>query len=256
MIPHHVVSGADDAPPLVLSSSLGTSHAMWDPQAAELSARFRLIRYDRRGHGLSPVPPGPYTVAELGGDVLDLLDALGVERASFCGLSIGGAVGMWLALEAPERLDRLALCCTRPAFLPPEQWAERAALVRAQGVSALAEAVLERWFTPGFHEERPDVVAGFRAMLLGTDPEGYAACCEALGAYDVRERLGEIAAPTLVVSGEHDPVAAPASGEALAAAIPGGRHVTIPGAAHIASAQRPEEFTAALLAHLTAEVTA
>jgi 3-oxoadipate enol-lactonase len=256
VIPHHVVAGPTDAPPLVLSSSLGTTLAMWDVQLEALAERFRVIRYDRRGHGVSPVPPGPYTVADLGGDVLDLLDALEVERASFCGLSIGGAVGMWLALEAPQRVDRIALCCTLPVFPPPEQWRERAALVRAEGVSAVTEAALGRWFTSSFHTDRPEIVEDFRRMLLDTPAEGYAACCEALGVLDLRPRLAEIAAPTLVVTGEHDPVAPPAAGDALAAAITDARHVTIADAAHIANAQQPEAFTAALLAHLTSEVPA
>jgi 3-oxoadipate enol-lactonase len=250
MIPHHVVTGPEHAPALVLCNSLGTTLAMWDPQADVLAERFRLVRYDRRGHGSSPVPPGPYTVDDLGGDVIDLLDHLGLERVSFCGLSIGGAVGMWLGAETPERLDRLVLCCTRSFFAPPEQWAERAAAVRAGGVQAVTEATLGRWFTPAFHVERPDVVDRFRAMLVSTPAEGYAACCEALGAVDLRDRLGHISAPTLVVTGEHDPVSTPAEGAALAAAIPGARQAIVPHAAHIASAEQPDAFTAVVLEHL------
>ena len=250
MIVHHVVDGDPAAPALVLSNSLGTTLAMWDPQLPAAAERFRVVRYDRRGHGLSPVPPGPYTIGDLGGDVLSVLDELELERVSFCGLSIGGVVGMWLAAEAPERIDRLVVCCTLPVFPPPEQWAERAAAVRAGGVAAVAEAALGRWFTAAFHAERPDVVERFRAMLVGTPAEGYAACCEALGALDLRGRLGGIRAPTLVVTGEHDPVAPPESGAALAAAIPGARHVTVEAAAHIANAEQPAAFTAELLGHL------
>lgn len=252
MIPHHVVTGPEDAPALVLCNSLGTTFAMWDDQAEQLAERHRLVRYDRRGHGGSAVPPGPYTIDDLGSDVLDLLDELGLQRVSFCGLSIGGAVGMWLAAEAPERIDRLVLCCTRSFFAPPEQWAERAAAVRAGGVEAVVEATLGRWFTPAFHVSRPDVIERFRAMLLGTPAEGYAACCEALGAVDLRDRLGAITAPTLVINGEHDPVAPPTEGAELAAAIPGARHVAIPQAAHIANAEQPDAFTAAVLDHLEA----
>ena len=247
---HRVVEGPADAPALVLCNSLGTTLGMWDAQMPALAERFRVVRYDRRGHGLSPVPPGPYSIDDLGGDVLALLDELGLERVSFCGLSIGGAVGMWLALEAPERLDRLALCCTRPAFLPPEQWAERAAVVREGGVAAVSGPALGRWFTERFHAERPDVVNAFRTMLVETPAEGYAACCEALATFDVRSRLGAIGAPTLVVTGENDPVAPPESGVELAAAIPGATHVVIAGAAHIANVEQPDAFTAALLAHL------
>jgi 3-oxoadipate enol-lactonase len=160
---------------------------------------------------------------------------------------------MWLAVHAPERVDRLVLCCTRPAFPPPEQWTERAAAVRQGGVAAVAEAALERWFTAPFRAARADVVDRFRAMLVETPAEGYAACCEALGALDLRASLGAVAAPTLVVTGEADPVAPPEVGEALAAAIPGARHAPVPGAAHIAGAEQPERFTALLLEHLAGE---
>jgi 3-oxoadipate enol-lactonase len=244
------VAGPADAPPLVLCNSLGTTLALWDAQVPALAERFRVVRYDRRGHGLSPVPPGPYSIDDLGGDVLALLDELGLERVSFCGLSIGGAVGMWLALEAPERLAGLVLCCTRSAFPPPEQWAERAAAVRDGGVAVVAEAALGRWFTERFHAEHPEVVDAFRTMLVETPAEGYAACCEALATFDLGSRLGAIAAPTLIVSGEHDPVAPPESGEALAAAIPGATHTVVEGAAHIANVEQPNAFTAALLTHL------
>ena len=250
---HRLLEGPADAPVLVLSNSLGTTLAMWDAQVPALTERFRIVRYDRRGHGRSPVPPGPYSIDDLGRDVLSLLDELEVERFSFCGLSIGGAVGMWLALEAPERLNRLALCCTRPAFLPPEQWLERAAVVREGGTRVISEGVLGRWFTEGFHTEHVDVVNAFRTMLVETPTEGYAACCEALAAFDLRSRLGAITTPTLVVTGGADPVAPPESGAELAAAIPGATHVVIPGAAHIANVAQPAAFTAALLAHLDSE---
>lgn len=250
MIPHHVVTGVPDGPPLVLCNSLGTTLEMWDPQLPALEERFRVVRYDRRGHGRSPVQPGPTTIDDLGGDALVLLDHVGLERVSFCGLSIGGAVGMWLAERAPQRLDRLVLCCTRPAFPPPEQWAERAALVRSDGVGAVAEAALGRWFTPGFHAAHPDVIGRFRSMLVETPAEGYAACCEALGALDLRPGLGGITAPTLVVTGAADPVAPPGSGDELADAIPGARHAVVAGAAHIANVEQPERFTELLLSHL------
>ncbi len=251
---HRVLEGPSDAPVLVLCNSLGTTLAMWDAQVPTLAERFRIVRYDRRGHGLSPVPPGPYSIDDLGRDVLSLLDELDVERFSFCGLSIGGAVGMWLALEVPERLNRLALCCTRPAFLPPEQWLDRAATVREGGMTVVSEGTLGRWFTERFHAEHPEVVDSFRTMLTGTPIEGYAACCEALAAFDLRSRLGAIRAPTLVVTGGVDPVAPPESGAELAAAIPVGTHVVIPGAAHIANVEQPDAFTAALLAHLDNEI--
>ena len=249
MIPHHASDGGDDADPLVLSSSLGTTLEMWEPQVTQLAARLRVVRYDHRGHGRSPVPGGPYSVAELGGDVLELAALLGLERFSFCGLSLGGLVGIWLASEAPERVERLVLCCTAPAFPPAEQWLDRAVTVRAAGTEAIADAVLGRWFTPTADTA---LVGRFRAMLVATPGEGYAGCCEALAAADLHDRLAGIEAPTLVVTGAGDPVAPPASGDALAGALPVARHVTVPGA-HVPSAEYPEPFTQHVLAHLTEE---
>jgi 3-oxoadipate enol-lactonase len=247
---HHRLDGQEGAFPLVLCNSLGTTLEMWDPQVPALATHFRLVRYDQRGHGRSPVPPGPYSIEDLGTDALDLLDELDVERASFCGLSIGGMVGMWLAAEAPERLHRLVLCCTAPILPPREQWLERAATVRAHGVSAIADATLARWFTPAAPEALRET---FRAMLVGTPAEGYASCCEALADLDLSDRLAEIEAPTLVITGAEDPVAPPEAGERLAASIAGAHHVTIAGARHIANAEQPSTFTQHVLAHLTEE---
>ena len=248
-MPHHATDGPDGAAALVLSSSLGTTLAMWEPQVGRLAGPLRVVRYDHRGHGRSPVPDGPYSVAELAGDVLELADRLGLERFSFCGLSLGGLVGMWLASEAPERVDRLVLCCTAAAFPPAAQWLDRAATVRAAGTEAIAAAVLGRWFTSAAD---PALVERFRAMLVATPREGYAGCCEALAGADLHHGLAAIEAPTLVVTGAADPVAPPASGEALAAALPVARHVTVPGA-HIPSGEFPEPFTHHVLAHLTEE---
>jgi 3-oxoadipate enol-lactonase len=247
---HHRVDGPDGAPALVLSASLGATLESWDAQIQAFAGQFRVVRYDRRGHGSSPVPPGPYSLDDLGGDVLDLLDELELERASFCGLSLGGLVGMWLAVDAPGRLDRLVLACTGPAFRPPEQWRERAVRVRADGVSGIADSVLARWFTP---DAPPEVVARFRAQLEGTPAEGYAGCCEALAGADLSSRLGEIAAPTLVLTGAMDPVVRAEEGAALASGIPGARHEPIAGAAHIPSAEQPAAFNELVLDHLTKE---
>jgi 3-oxoadipate enol-lactonase len=234
----------------MLCNSLGTTLEMWDAQVVDLTAEFRLARYDQRGHGRSPVPPGPYSIEDLARDALGLLDDLGIERTSFCGLSIGGMVGMWLASETPERIERLVLCSTAPTLPPREQWLERAATVRADGVSAIADAAIDRWFTP----LAPDSLRErFRTMLVGTPAEGYAGCCEALADLDLRDRLGAIEAPTLVVTGAGDPVAPPQTGEQLAASISGARHVTVAGARHIANAEQPATFTQPLLAHLTEE---
>lgn len=247
---HHVVDGQRDAPALVLSPSLGTTLALWEPQTAQLAERFCVVRYDRRGHGQSPVATGPTTLDALGADLVELLDDLELERVSFCGLSLGGVVGLWLAINAPDRVDRLVIACASSSFPPRHGWVDRAAAVRAGGVAAIAEAVLARWFRPCFHDEHADVVARFRAMLAATPAEGYAACCDALADVDLAARVGEIVAPTLVVTGADDPVVSPQVGEALAAAIRGARHVVVPAAAHIANVEQPQAFTQALLDHL------
>ena len=253
MIPYHVVDGPADAPPLVLASSLGTTHEMWAPQVAGLAERFRVVRCDRRGHGRTPVGEGSTTLDDLGGDLIELLDALSLERVGFCGLSLGGLEGMWLAVHAPERIDRLALCCTAPVFPPREKWVDRAATVHAGGMRAIADAVLGGWFRPFFHDARPGVVARFREMLVSTPVEGYAACCGVLADADLSQRVGEIAAPTLVVTGSHDPTVPPATGAAVAAAVPVAAHVVVEGAAHLANVEHPDAFTVALLRHLVHE---
>ena len=248
---NHRLDGPDDAPVLVLSGSLGTDHSMWDAQAPALCERFRLLRYDQRGHGRSEVPPGPYAIEDLGGDVVALLDELGIERASFCGLSIGGMTGMWLGANAPERVERLVLCSTAAFFPPRDMWDERIETARAEGPGAMADATLERWFTPAFHEERPDEIERFRGMLQRTDPEGYAACSEAIRDMDLREALGRIEAPTLVIMGDEDPSTPPEKGEEIAAAIPDASLTVLSPARHIANVERPDEFAAALSGHLT-----
>lgn len=246
---HHVLAGPSEAPALVLSSSLGTTHEMWEPQLAELAKRWRVVAYDHRGHGGSPAPPGPYSVPELAADVLELLDALGLERVSFCGLSLGGAIGMQLATSAPERIDRLVLACTSARFLDAAAWRERAALVRAEGTEAIADATMTRWFTSDFAHARPEVVARFRALVAATPDEGYAACCEALAGWDFRDDLGGIGAETLVVAGDRDPATPPEHARLIAERVPRSRLVVL-DCAHLANVERPLEFTAALQAHL------
>lgn len=248
---HHVVDGPSGTPALVLSSSLGTTLEMWEPQVGRLAERFRVVRYDRRGHGRSSLAAGTTTLDGLGRDLVELLDRLELERVSFCGLSLGGAEGMWLAVNAPERIERLALCCTLASFPPRQGWLDRAATVRALGIAAIAGVVLDRWFRPSFHAGHADVVARFREMLLSTPAEGYAACCDALADIDLTPRLGEIVAPTLVITGAADAGVPPAAGEELAAMIPGAAHVVVEGAAHIANVEQPDALTAALLRHLS-----
>lgn len=243
--------GDPQSPVVVLSASLGTTRTMWDPQLEALSRRFRVVRYDRRGHGASPVPPGPYRLADLGADVVALLDRLGVDRAHFCGLSIGGLVGLWLAAHHPERLDRLVACCTAPAFPPPEQWHERAATVRARGTEALADAVVERWFTLGFAERHPDVVARMREELVATPAEGYAGCCEALADADLTDALAGIAAPTLALAGAEDPATSPEALQRIADGVKDGSLTVVDDAAHLANIQQPERVTQLISDHLT-----
>jgi 3-oxoadipate enol-lactonase len=247
---HYLLEGPDDAPVLVLSNSLGTTLAMWDQQVSALSGRSRLLRYDHRGHGGSPVPLGPYAIEDLRRDVLVLLDRLEVERFSFCGLSIGGVVGMWLAGEAPERVERLVLCCTSLRF-PPDTFDSRAQTVRAEGVSAIVGAVVERWFTPAFHTSRPDVVERARRMLLAVPAEGYAGCCEAVRDADLSGRLDTISAPTLVIAGADDPAAPPDQAELISDSITGAALEVIPDGAHLANMEQPEAITQAILDYLS-----
>ncbi len=246
---HHRVEGQEDAPVLVLSNSLGTTLKVWREQAPALRERFRLVRYDHRGHGGSPAPPGPYALDDLGRDVLALLDSLGAERFSFCGLSIGGMVGMWLASEVPERVERLMLCCT-PTSFDPDAYRSRARTVRRHGVAEVSDAVLERWFTPAFRKSHPDVLEWAGGMLRETPPEGYAACCEAISGADLAGRLGAIRAPTLIIAGAEDPAAPPDRSESIRDSVPDARLVILSPAAHLANVERPEALTAAVLDHL------
>jgi 3-oxoadipate enol-lactonase len=245
------LAGPAGAPVLVLGNSLGTTRELWQPQLAALGARFRLLRYEHRGHGGSPAPPGPYTIAELGADVLRLLDEFEVGTAHYCGVSLGGMIGMWLAASAPSRIGSLALCCTS-AYLPPAQmWTDRAALVRSAGLVSISQQVVGRWFTPSFAGRQPGTVASFvTAMEKQVVPEGYAGCCEAIAAMDQRLALASVTAPTLVVAGADDPATPPWHGAVIAAAIPGARLRVIRGGAHLANVSQAAEVTATLLAHL------
>jgi 3-oxoadipate enol-lactonase len=245
--------GDPQAPALLLGCSLGATLAMWDAQAPALAERFRLIRYDHRGHGRSDVPPGPYEIADFAEDVVELLDELEIERASYCGLSIGGMTGITLAAQHPRRVDRLVVCCSSPYMPPASAWAERAAAVRVAGsVDAVADRVVERWLTPGYAVEHPDVHARLRAMLAASPPDGYVASCGAIERMDLRPLLADVRAPTLVVAGEHD-LAAPPQSHALVIAdgIPGARYELVP-AAHVANVEQPELVTNLILDHLEA----
>jgi 3-oxoadipate enol-lactonase len=236
---------------VLLGSSLGTTLEMWDPQVPALAERRRVVRFDARGHGRSPVPPAPYEIADLGRDVLALMDQLGVERAAYCGVSIGGMAGMWVAAHAPERIERLALLCTSAHLPPASAWAERAAAVLAAGTTeVVADAVVARWLTPAFAQGRPEVRAWLLGMLTAQPPAGYAACCGAIERMDLRGELGRIGAPTLVVAGGDDSATPLENARTIAAGIPGARLEVVPSAAHLASVERAEEVTRLLLDHL------
>jgi len=242
--------GPAGAPPLVLSNSLGTNLGMWDPQIGALAARFRVLRYDSRGHGQSAVPPGPYRIEELGRDLVGLLDALDLERVRFCGLSKGGMVGMWLGANAPERVERLILCNTSAHLPPKELWNARIEAVRSSGMAAVAPQVLERWFTPEFRARAPEPVEKVRQMLLTTPAEGYAACCAALRDMDQRESIASIRAPTLVVVGSRDPATPPEHGRAIAERIREAKVVEL-AAAHLSNIEAKDGFNEAVLGFLS-----
>ncbi|HMI71467.1 MAG TPA: 3-oxoadipate enol-lactonase [Solirubrobacteraceae bacterium] len=248
----YTVDGPEDAPPVVLPNSLGSTPAMWDPQFPALAERFRVVRYDHRGHGRSPVPPAPYELADLGTDVIALLDRLGLEQVRWCGLSLGGMVGMWMAINAPERIDQLVLCCTSARLGPPEMWADRAATVRAQGVDAIADAGLQRWLSPGFIEREPEMAAEIRAMLVATPAEGYAACCGVIERMDQVPELGEIRAATLVIAAEDDPATPPEHGALIASTVPGAQLAVVKDARHLATIEQPAAMTELILGHLLA----
>ncbi|HEX3592413.1 MAG TPA: 3-oxoadipate enol-lactonase [Pseudonocardiaceae bacterium] len=240
-------TGADDLPILVVGPSLGTTLHMWDPQLDALAEQFCVLRYDHLGHGGSTVPPGPYTVDQLADEVLALVST--VNRFYYLGLSLGGMVGMVIAARHPERVERLALMCTS-AHLPPESgWRDRAATVRAHGTASITEAALGRWFTPAFTDTEP-----YAAMLAATPDEGYAGCCEAIAAMDLRSRLPAITAPTLVIAGAQDPATPPEHGRFIADTIPDARLAVLPDASHLANAERPAEVTGLLVEHLAGGV--
>ncbi|MFF7333108.1 3-oxoadipate enol-lactonase [Streptomyces sp. NPDC008150] len=242
---NHRVEGPTSAPPLLLGPSLGTSYALWDQVAPELSISHRVVRWDLPGHGGSAaglIGPGA-TVADLAGLVLTLADSLGIGRFAYAGVSLGGAVGLHLALHHPERVSSLAVVCSSADFNGAEPWRERARLVRAEGLAGLAESADSRWFTPGFTV--PELVRDHR----DADPAGYAACCDALAAFDLTDRLGDITVPVLAIAGREDPATPPAHLRRIADGVPGAALVEIPGASHLAPAERPEAVLAALRAH-------
>ncbi|MEP7022644.1 MAG: 3-oxoadipate enol-lactonase [Actinomycetota bacterium] len=244
------LTGPAGAPVLVLGNSIGTTRALWDRQAAVLGRHFRLLRFEHPGHGGSPAPPGPYSIGDLADGVLALLDERQIAKAAYCGISLGGMVGMWLAANAPDRITRLGLCCTS-AYLDLA-WAERAALVRSAGMGPIADVSPARWFTAAFRCSDPATVDTVIGEMRQVTPEGYAACCDAIGAMDQRDSLASVTAPTLVISGAQDPATPPWHGAVIAARIGSSRLRVIHGASHLANVSHPGEFTALLLGHLLA----
>jgi 3-oxoadipate enol-lactonase len=256
-LPHSEVVGPREAPVLVLSPSLGTELSLFDALGDCLADRFRIVRYDLRGHGRSPTPPGPYSIADLGTDVLVLLDRLGVERAALCGVSIGAMASLWLAEHHPHRVSGLLACCTTACFEDEvrENYRQRADAVRAHGLDPIADGVVARWFTGEFHREQPQRVAGMRASLVSTSPEAYAGCCEALAEMDLRDELGSISADTLVISARDDEATPPAHGRAIADGVAGARFTLVDGA-HLAVIESADAVGTAISRFLDEEVVA
>ncbi len=246
---YYELTGPEGAPVIAFSNSLGTTLAMWDAQARALSGSFRCLRYDTRGHGRSQVTEPGFSVDDLAQDLNGLLDALGVARAHVVGLSLGGMTGQALAVLHPERVDRLVLVATA-AYLPPETlWRERADIVEARGMAAVADNVIQRWFTPP-EQASAGAETTRRILVEDIEPRGYANCCRAIGRMDLRSRIGAIRAPTLVISGAQDPATPIAMGEEIAALVPGAEFAIVPDTAHLIAVERPEALTAHIMRFL------
>ncbi|WP_433929936.1 3-oxoadipate enol-lactonase [Sorangium cellulosum] len=248
---HHRLDGPADAPVVMLANSLGTALGMWDSQVPALTRHFRVLRYDMRGHGASSVPDEPFDIERLGRDAVALLDALELPRVHFCGLSLGGVVGMWLGAHAPDRLHKLVLCNTAATLGPRSLWNARIKAVARGGMAAIAGAVLDRWFSAGFSQRDPAAVARLRQMLLTTRPEGYIRACAAVRDADQRANVAEVRAPTLVITGARDSATPPSEGHWLAARIAGARYVKLP-AAHLSNIEATALFNERVLRFIAA----
>ncbi len=246
---HYRWDGARDKPVVLLAHGLGANLEMWESQIPEFARHFKVLRLDQRGHGKSSVPPGPYSIEQLGSDVVALIDALGIEKCCFCGLSMGGIIGQWLGVHAPERLSGLVLCNTAAKIGSAESWNARIELVLKGGVEAAAPLVLERWFTPAYLERAPEVVESTRKMIVSTPAEGYIAGCAAVRDSDQRETIRRTGVKTLVIAGSEDRVTPPSDGKYLADQIPGASYIELP-AAHLSNVEAPEKFNAAVLKFL------
>ena len=246
---HYRFDGPADAPVLILSNSLGTNLDMWHPQVDALAARYRVLRYDTRGHGKSPATAGPYAIPQLARDVLSLADHLRIASFGFCGLSMGGMIGQWLGANAAQRVRPLVLCNTAALIGPAEVWNTRIARVRQGGMAAIADGVIARWFTPDFIAAKPDEVAALKAQLLATDADGYVACCAAVRDMDQRADVARIGTRTLVIAGTHDLASPARDGRWLADQVVGARYVEL-DAGHISNLEAAEAFTMALMKFL------
>jgi 3-oxoadipate enol-lactonase len=244
------IEGRDGGPTLMLSNSLGCNMAMWQPQMAALTKLFRVIRYDRRGHGKSGVPPGPYSMERFGRDVLAILDGLNIQKTHWCGLSMGGMVGQWLGANAPDRFDRMILSNTSCYYPDPTNWDNRIKAVQDGGIASVADAVIGGWLTADFREREPQATAQMKEMLIASPQQGYIACCQALRTLDQRDLLPRISRPTLVIAGRQDPSTPVAAGEYIRAHVPGA-NMTILDAAHISNVEQPHAFTEAVIGFLT-----
>lgn len=243
---HYRIDGdAGDKPWLTFCNSLGTDMTMWDAQIADLSRDFRILRYDRRGHGTSTAPTPPYDLADLGGDVLALLDALAIDRTHFCGLSIGGLTARWMGIHAGDRLDRVIACATAARIGSRESWIARIEDVQANGLASLVPATADRWFSPQFRATDPDRVQTILDIFAATSVDGYIGCCAALAQADLRDRIGEIRNPVLAISGRDDPVCPPTDLQAIAEGVQDGRHLSLPGR-HILNLESAGQFNNAV----------
>ncbi|MGH6726732.1 MAG: 3-oxoadipate enol-lactonase [Pseudolabrys sp.] len=240
------VEGSESAPALMLSNSLGTNLHMWDDQAAEFARHFRLVRYDRRGHGKSGAPTGPYSFERFGRDRLAILDALKIKKMNWCGLSMGGMDGQWLGANAADRVDKLVLSNTNFYYADKAPWADRIKFVQEKGLAQLVDPNMERWFTKEFRARAPQTLARMKEMFLATNPVGYIACCEAIRGMDFRATNGRITAPTLVIVGKQDPATPPSAGEAIAQQIKGAKIAAL-DAAHISNMEQPKLYTETVL---------
>jgi 3-oxoadipate enol-lactonase len=240
------VAGSDNAPVLILSNSLGTDLHMWDDQTPEWSKHFRVVRYDRRGHGKSGAPKGPYSMERLGRDVLAIADALKIKTFNWCGLSMGGMVGQWLGANAPDRVEKLILSNTNFHYADKTFWNSRIKAVQENGLAPLVGPNMERWFTKGFRDRAPDVMDRMTKMFLATNTTGYIGCCEAVRDMDFTASNPSIKAPTLVIVGSQDAATPPAAGEAIAKAIKGAKVASL-DAAHIANVEQPKQYAETVL---------